>query len=343
MAAALAVVVLTPTVANAADIGISARPANADGPDGRTRFSYQVDPGQKVDDHFLVTNTGTTAQVFTIVGTDAFNDAEGAFALLPTDQEPELIGRWVTFENGANRIQFTLAPGESRNLAFSLALPPEATPGDHVGGLVASVVTPGSQVDLDRRVATRLYARVSGELQPRLAVSSFEPSYAGDWWNLLNGTVTVRYTVENPGNVALSANITNGVNTWFGIPAADSQGGSIPDILPGNSVAFEYQVPGVAQWGYLNPGIRLNPFVDDPDPAKQLPVPATSRDGVTLAMPWLVVIVLLVGVLIALWIWWRRRREDARARAWMDYTATEAREAAQREAGLVGAGTSADG
>ena len=236
-AALIAAPILVAAPAQAEDtVGISARPAGADGnADGRTRFSYQVDPGQRVDDSFLVVNTGTAAQAFTVVGTDAFNDDEGEFALLPTADEPKTIGQWVRFENDANRIEFTLGPGERRVLPFRIELPAEATPGDHVGGLVASVVTPGEQVNVDRRVGTRIYARVSGQLQPRLSVSSIDASYSGDWWNLLNGTVTVRYTVDNPGNIALAGNVTGGVNTWFGIPVFSDSAGAIDELLPGNT------------------------------------------------------------------------------------------------------------
>jgi dihydroorotate dehydrogenase (fumarate) len=320
-------------------IGISARPAGAEGnPDGRTRFSYQVDPGQSIQDTFLVANTGNVAQDFTVVGTDAFNDDEGEFALLATAEQPTGIGAWVQFENGANRIQFTLGPGERRALPFTVTLPAEATPGDHVGGLVASVITPGEQVNLDRRVATRVYARVSGQLQPRLAISGLDASYSGDWWNLFSGTVTVRYTVDNPGNIALAANLSAGVNTWFGIPAAPASTGTIEEVLPGNSAAYEFDVPAVAQWGYLGPYLRLNPFVDDPDPANQLPVAPVSRDTFLLAVPWLVVIALALGVLVVLGLRWRRRRDEARAEAWMEHTRNEALAQAQREAELVGSG-----
>jgi dihydroorotate dehydrogenase (fumarate) len=327
-------------------ISVSGRPAGSDGrPDGRTRFAYAADPGQSVGDNFIVGNRGSSRQDFTLYGTDAFNSADGTFSLLATSEAPTSIGAWTRFDNGEPRVQFSLEPGEVRVVPFTIQFPAEATPGDHVGGLVASVVEEGQQVNVDRRVATAIFARVSGELQPRLAVSTFEASHHGDWWNPFSGTTTIRYTVENPGNVALAANVTMGINTWFGIPAAASQGGSIPDLLPGNSASFEFDVPAVAQWLYLNPHLRLNPFVDSDDAALQLPVPAVTRDTVTWAVPWTVLILVLVAAAIAAFVWWRRRREDARARAWIEYTENEARLAAQKEAGLVSSAraTAADG
>ncbi|WP_243855111.1 DUF916 domain-containing protein [Diaminobutyricimonas sp. TR449] len=313
-------------------IGVSARPASADGaPDGRTAFSYQADPGQRLDDHFLVTNTGSTEQAFTIIGTDAFNGDDGEFGLLATDEEPKAVGQWVRFENGTNRIEFSLAPGQNRLLPFSLELPAEATPGDHVGGLVASVVTGGDQVEVDRRVGTRVYARVSGQLQPALTVSGIESSYVGDWWNPFTGTVRVNYTVQNSGNIALASNVQLGVRTWFGAAASDTKGESIPEMLPGFSRTVETEVPSVAAWGYLNPGVTLKPFVDGSDPSKYLPVAETSRDSVLIALPWTLVILIALVVAAFFFRRWRQQVDARRAEEWIKYTEDEARRKAEAE------------
>ena len=320
-------------------VGISLRPADAAGAfDGRSNFRYAIDPGQSVSDFAAVVNTGSETQTFTLIGTDAFNNETGDFALLPTDDEPTGLGRWVTFENGAGRLELTLAPGEGRVVPFTLTLPADASPGDQAGGIVASVVT-GGQVQLDRRVAIRVYARVSGDLQPRLSISGMDVSYDGDWWSLLSGTVTVRYTVSNPGNVALAANVNGGVKTWFGIALATPPGGGIQEILPGNSASYEFSAPGIAQWGYLNPYLQLTPFVDSDDVTTYVTAAPVSRDAFLLAVPWLVVIALALGVLVLLGLRARRRRDAERARAWIEYTQNEARLAAQREAELSVAGS----
>ncbi len=343
IALALAAVAASATAASAAEaadtIGVATRPAGEDGrPDGRTRFSYAVDPGQSVTDRVLVGNTGSVRQDFTVYATDAFNGEDGTFSLLATAEEPTAVGAWMRFDNGESRIQFSLAPDEVRLLTFTLQLPPEATPGDHVGGLVASVLEEGQQVSLDRRVATPIYARVSGDLQPRLNLASFDASYQGDWWNPFGGTVHVRYGVDNPGNVALAANVTVGTNTWFGIPAAPEQGDSIPVLLPGNSATYEFDVRGVGQWLYLNPHVMLSPFVDSPDATLQLPVSPVTRDAVAFAVPWLaLVLVASTGVGVPL-LRWRRRRDEARTRAWIEFTEQQAAAAAAEKVSASAAG-----
>lgn len=315
-------------------VGISGHPANADGAtDGRTRFSYSADPGQQLRDHYLVRNAGSLPQTFTVLATDAFNDEAGDFALKATAEAPADLGAWVRFENGDSRVQFELQPGESRLLPFTIDVPANATPGDHSGGIVASVVTPEAQVKIDRRLGTRMYVRVAGDIQTGLAVGQLGGDYSGDWWNPFTGTLKLSYTVENIGNIALASNVSIGLNTWFGIPLSTAAGDAIPELLPGGTRTYETEVPGIAAWGYLNPWVKLNPFVEGDDASKRLQVQATTRDAMVLATPWAVLLVLVLVALGFGFRVWRRRVDAKRAAAWMEYTEAEARRKAAQEAG----------
>lgn len=342
----VAVIVGDPSAAHAEDtIGISGQPAGADGtPDGRTRFSYSADPGQQIADHYLVRNAGTVTQSFTVLATDAFNDEDGSFGLLETGAEATDAGAWVHFENGANRLQFDLAPGESRLVPFTVDVPAQAGPGDHAGGILASVVTPGEQVNIDRRLGTRLYLRVSGDIQAALTISSVDSQYVGDWWNPFTGAVRVLYTIQNTGNIALASNVTLGVRTWFSAPASAKQGDGKPELLPGFTRTFETEVPAVAAWGYLNPWVTLNPFVEGDDASKRMAVSAISRDTVLIAPPWPLVILIVLVILYSVFARWRRRADATRAAAWIAHTEEEARrrieaERAREPVGASGAST----
>jgi hypothetical protein len=189
--------------------GMSGTPASESGPDGRSRFSYEVAPGQQLTDNYSVTNTGTTAQVMRVFSTDAFNTEDGSFGLLDTDAPAVDAGAWVTFENGATYVDVPLEPGESKLVAFTMSVPADASPGDHAAGIVISVTSPQGQILVDRRVATRLYVRVPGDLQAALTVGSISSSYEAQV-NPLDGTTTVTFTVRNPGNIALSGTMIVG-------------------------------------------------------------------------------------------------------------------------------------
>lgn len=322
-------------------IGISGRPSAADGSsDGRTRFSHSADPGQQIADNYFVQNTGSLPQTFTILAADGYNDDAGAFALQPTDEAPVDLGTWVAFENGANRIQFELQPGESRVVPFVISVPENATPGDHSGGIAASVVTPSGQVKVDRRLGTRMYVRVSGDIQTGLSVGALSGEYSGDWWNPFTGTLKLKYTVENTGNIALASNVSIGLNTWFGIPLDNKAGDAIPELLPGGTRTYESEATGIAAWGYLNPWVKLNPFVEGDDPSKRLAVQATNRDAVVIAMPWAAVILLALVALFVGFRFWRRKADAKRTAAWIEYTEAEARRKVEAE-GAAQAGPAA--
>lgn len=60
--------------------------------------------------------------------------------------------------------------GKRADIPFEFKVPANATPGDHIGGLVASVrqteeSADGQRPEVERRVAARVYLRVTGPVQ----------------------------------------------------------------------------------------------------------------------------------------------------------------------------------
>jgi hypothetical protein len=323
--------------------GISGTPASETGPDGRSRFSYEVAPGQQVTDNYSVTNTGTTAQVMRVFSTDAFNTEDGSYGLLDTDAEAVDAGAWVTFENGAKFVDVPVAPGESKLVTFTLTVPADASPGDHAAGIVISVTSPQGQILVDRRVATRLYVRVPGALQAALTVGSISSSYTATI-NPLDGTTDVTFTVRNSGNVALGANMVVGVRTYLGIGAAPIVREQLSEMLPRSTRVITMTVPGVAQLGYLNPYVSLAPTIAE-NTTSPGALNVVDRDTVTVATPWWLIILLVVGGGIYLFLRIRRRIDTKRADEWMAHMEAEARRRveAEEDGELVSSAPSTDG
>ncbi len=314
-------------------VGIAGAPSDGTDPDGRSRFSYQVQPGQQVTDAYLVRNTGTTDQSVEVVATDAYNTDDGAFALLATDEVPKDAGGWVTLDGDQKRLTIVLAAGAQQIVPFTVAVPADARPGDHPAGLVVSASAVDGQVKVERRVATRLYIRVAGELQPALSISSISASQpAGS--NPLTGPTRITITVTNTGNVALGAAVVAGANTWFGMSAAQAVRDEVPELLPGATRAVTFDVPGVGRSGLLRPYVDLQPTVADDalDPGALAPV---HRDTTVVAVPW--ILLALVALAVGAWFGLRaKRRRDARlAQEWIAYTQEEARRAAAAAPGLA--------
>lgn len=328
--ALVAFMVFAPAPAFADDSdGISGTPADANGPDGRSRLSYQAAPGQHLDDFYTVRNTGTTSQSFTVFATDAFNTDDGAYGLLDTDATPTDAGNWVAFEGGATQLSVPLEPGASATVPFTVDVPADARPGDHAAGIVISSVSPVGEILVDKRVATRLYVRVPGDLQPNLTISAISAAYAGEL-NPFAGSVDVTFTVANNGNVALAARTLVGANALFGIGAGESVSGEIAELLPGAHRTMTVTVPDVGQWGYLNAVVKLAPTVDA-DALNPGPLREVSRDSVVIAVPWILLALLVLAGLVMLALKLRGKRDEKNARLWLEYTEAEARRRAAEE------------
>lgn len=308
--------------------GIAGAPATETGPDSsRSRLSYQLDPGQQVQDHYYVRNTGTTVQNITVYATDAFTTGEGTYSLLETTADPTDVGTWVEFDGGATELTFALQPAETRIIPFTLTVPADASPGDHAGGIIVSALSASSQVQLERRVGTRLYARVKGDLQSALSISSISSSYASSL-NPFVGEMTIDYTVTNSGNVALGADVVASVRGLFGVPLSGYEATEVPELLPGDTRTITAVVPGVGQWIFLTPTIELAASVDD-DALNAGLLPTASRDSVVLVVPWTLLAVMALAGLAWAIIRARRRGNDRRAAEWVAYTEEEAVRRAQ--------------
>jgi dihydroorotate dehydrogenase (fumarate) len=308
--------------------GISGTPADENGADGRSRFDYQVEPGQRIDDAYLLRNTGTTPQVMKLYATDAYNTEDGSYGLLETGLAPSDAGSWVSF-GGASTVDVPLEPGATQTVPFTLVVPADAAPGDHAAGIVISTMSAQGQVMVDRRVATRLYLRVPGDLQPALTISSIAAEYSGEF-NPLDGQTSISFTVKNSGNVALAATMVAGVNTYLGIGTGEKVRQDLSEMLPGSTRTITMVVPGVPQLGYLNPYVSLAPSVDE-EALNPGPLPTVTRDTVAFAMPWLLLALLAIAAVVVLFLRIRRARDEKTARDWIAYTEAEARRKARAE------------
>ncbi|HEX7276794.1 MAG TPA: hypothetical protein VF244_05410, partial [Acidimicrobiales bacterium] len=73
-------------------------PTMSDGTDGgnRPNLSYEVPAGAEVQDQVTLFNLSNVPLTFRLYATDAYNNTEGTFDLLPADQKPTDVGTWVT-------------------------------------------------------------------------------------------------------------------------------------------------------------------------------------------------------------------------------------------------------
>ncbi|WP_067491566.1 WxL protein peptidoglycan domain-containing protein [Actinomadura hibisca] len=281
------------------------RPSGPTGPSGRDYFVYTASPGQRIKDRVTITNLGDKPLTLRVYATDAFNTADGAFALLTADRQATGVGTWAAFTAGTQ----TVKPGKRVQVPFTLTVPNDATPGDHSGGVVTAVTEQrtangGQRVNVDRRVAARVHVRVNGPLTPSVQVDSLTTDYSAPAAG--SGSMKVTYRVRNTGNVRVTASARITSAGPFGWTRGKAVSRPIPELLPGSSYTFTERVAGVVPAGPLTTSVRLS--LADPATGGALPSRPVVRTASAWGVPWLglgvLVLVVAGGVLLVC----RRRR-----------------------------------
>lgn len=291
------------------------QPAGTRGPDTRPYLIYPAAAGAVLQDHVAIINYSKQPLTLKVYATDATNGADGSFSLLPATQRPTDAGSWLGISGADAGGSVTVGPTSYRLLAVRLAVPRNATPGDHVAGLVAALSTStrnskGTNVVLDQRVGIRTFVRVAGALHPRLSVTRLQASYATVLDPLAASRTTVTYTVRNTGNVALGGSQRVDVRGLFGPTFGSLPVKDLPVLVPGGSVRVTAVVPHTWPLIWMKERVRIDPKIVSGVSSGS--VPRTTASGHFLAVPWVLLgLVLLTVLLLALW---RRRRKPPTAK-----------------------------
>ena len=231
-------------------------------PDGQRRtFEYAVDPGTQIVDSVVITNLGETSAEFLIYATDAINEPDtGAFGLLERDVDPTDVGGWITLASET----LTIEPGLQATVPFNLLVPSDAAPGEHVAGIVASVLTigeneDGSEVTLEQRVGARVYLNVSGAATASVEIRGITSSYTPELNPFAPGTVSVSFDVANTGNQRLDAVPTLAITGPFGIPLGEFNPEAVTELLPRQSVRVTADVPAIAALALVFTNVTVVP------------------------------------------------------------------------------------
>ncbi|MBJ7905610.1 DUF916 domain-containing protein [Streptomyces sp. DSM 110735] len=277
-------------------ISWGAAPADSHVGKGRSRFVYRLAPGARVTDALSVVNRGDSTIRLRVYASDAFTTPSGGLDLLAGDKKPRDVGSWITMKSTT----LTLKSQQSKTVPFTLRVPADATPGDHSGGVVTSLITKSEDgtVRLDRRLGARLYLQVTGPLKPALTVSRLHADYAGTLNPLGGGSLRLTYTVTNTGNTRLRARQLVQSDGLFGLIRQSAPVGDLPEILPGDSLTRTVTVKGVWPAVRLNAGPVLEPVASDGDGTPVRVAPAMASESVW-AWPWGQLLVLAALVALA--------------------------------------------
>jgi hypothetical protein len=259
----------------------------------RRTFQYGVDPGTQITDNVVITNAGTTPADFVIYATDAINDPDtGAFGLLAADVDPTDVGGWITLADE----ELTLQPGTQATVPFTLLIPSDAAPGEHIAGIVASVLTAGQNeegaaITLEQRVGARVYLDITGAKEASVELAGVTSSYTPSLNPFAPGDLTVTFEVRNTGNQRVDVLPTVAVTGPFGLPLGTLDMKPVSEILPRQSVRVVASVPAIAAFALVfsqvtavpvEVGTAIDPTADpvEPDPsATPTPTPTPTESA----------------------------------------------------------------
>lgn len=234
----------------------SVKPADNEHGNARANYAYAAQPGDRIEDAIVVTNYSSSPLTLAVYAADGFTTAEGLLDLVPTGAESTDIGAWVSLDVS----EITLEPGAQETIPFTVEVPGDVVPGDHTGGLVTSLAgtTEGTNLAVDRRLASKINVRIAGALTVDAAVTDLTVDYhrpANPW---SAGSATVTYRVVNTGNALMYATDLVRVAGLLGLGASTSAA-EVPEILPGSSIERQVEVGGVWPLGRATATIELQP------------------------------------------------------------------------------------
>ncbi|WP_439675307.1 WxL protein peptidoglycan domain-containing protein [Embleya sp. MST-111070] len=216
-------------------------------PDGtsqnaRRYFFLEGAAGTTVPDVVTLHNTSQAPLTLKLFGADAYNTArDGGFALRTVTDKQKDVGTWI--QVAPENQTLTLQPGEKRQVPFNIVIPPNATPGDHPGAVVAlNTAIEGTQqqgqikVNIQRQIGARVYLRVQGDALPAMDVQKVEVKRDSGFHEFFGSSkATITYRIVNRGNVILRPKFDLKVEGLFGRKLMGKTEEGI-EILPGSTV-----------------------------------------------------------------------------------------------------------
>ena len=228
-------------------LGFGIRPAQAseDDPTSFSYFTHYLEPGDELVDNALVINESDLPVRLQVYGTEAMTAINGGTAFGHRNENSNGVAGWITLDVG----EVSLQPGETQIVPFTISVPSDASPGDHVAGLLveriptvnetntgATAEEPPFAVEVVQRVGVAVVIDVPGDRVAQLGITDLRLGQQHD-----QGAV-FEVAVHNTGNV-----MVDGLGTFT---ITDPQGNELAEIpfdmdtvLAGDTTFFNIDHP----------------------------------------------------------------------------------------------------
>ena len=328
-------------LANEGNVSFGIRPtkAYADRPSTFSYFVYELVPDSVMTDEALVMNSGDVPVTLKFYAADGITAINCGTAFAKQGQEISGVAGWLSL----SVTEISLEPGEEMVVPFTINVPPDASPGHHVAGLVVEAPPSGGEtptaggetqftVNVVRQAGVAVVIDVPGPHIAGLEITGVSLKQQGD-----QGATFV-IAVHNTGNIFIKAE-----GSLLITDLEYKELASVPlkmdTVLPGDTTTFQVTHPVYLADGryllnatleYADGQLALSEEVEvtviDGQPEVKiesegpvLPTLITEITG-TLEARWFLLalfVVLGIGIIVTLfWIRRRRTRRRTKRRSW---------------------------
>ena len=170
------------SLAQSTDMPFSADPAPGTASYKAGYFIINASPGETVTETLRLRNDSDAPLKLRIMSVDATTGPYGGISYVLPNDPVNKVGTWTSLP--ANEVD--LAPREAKNIPLNITVPPDATIGDHVGGVTVwlpsaeSQAEPGAAgqsaaIDIQIRRVLSVHVVVPGSADPLLVINDVKP------------------------------------------------------------------------------------------------------------------------------------------------------------------------
>lgn len=253
-------------------------------------FNFEIKPGETQTGKMTITNRNDETMDYVMeleIFEDSSENGVPSFTAVKPAEGLSSFVDWVTFPDGNIG---SVPVGESKQVSFIISVPVGAEPGGHYGAIFAKQTKPllegGNQVGIAARVGALTLISIPGKTTQGLKILEFDvPKFV---WR---GPVDFKMRVKNTGSVHFDSKAVAKIQNLIGGPTNFELG--THTILPKNTRVYEAIWASKYPFGYYT----VTPTATDGNSK------IISGATVTMiAIPLVIVIPSLVGLLILIWV-----------------------------------------
>ncbi len=255
-----------------------------------------LDPGANYDGNITLVNTGQSDLEYSMTAKPYQVSGEDYEAIYDIQNGYTQITSWISFSESSG----TIAPGEVKNVPYTINVPYDAPGGGQFAALFAETNEAGQSVRYNANVGMVLLAHINGETREEGKIISTDiPSF------LLNPPITATIRLENQGNIDEEVKNSLEIKNFFSNEVVyEDAAPQTNTMLPGTSRTLTLVVNDVPRLGVFKATLTTE-YLNDAE--------ITTRTIFICPIWFIAIIALIILTIVARVI--AKRRDDRRTRA----------------------------